>query len=158
MRSRSTSHKRSEAERRTNESININNRFHEVEIDKRQEERSRARNDVRHGVTTVHLLHMPTEGPESQGVIDNGQSAYRRTRESRSYRQRPECLPKDQRVKELLTTARVPTEGPESQGVIDNGQSAYRRTRASRRYQQGQSAYQRTRASRSYHNPLELQN
>ena len=42
---------------------------------------------------------VPTEGPERREVIDKGQSAYRRTRASRSYRQRPE----------------VPTEGPERQ-------------------------------------------
>ena len=34
--------------------------------------------------------------------------AYRRTRASRSYQQRPECLPKDQSIKKLSTTARVP--------------------------------------------------
>ena len=45
MRSRSTSDKRSEDERRTNESININNRFYEDEIHKRQEERRRAKNE-----------------------------------------------------------------------------------------------------------------
>ena len=43
------------------------------------------RDDVRHDVSTVHLLHIPTEGPEGQEVIDKGQSAYRRTRASRSY-------------------------------------------------------------------------
>ena len=45
MRSRSASDKRSEDERRTNEPININNRFHEVEIGKRQEKRRRAKNE-----------------------------------------------------------------------------------------------------------------
>ena len=45
MRSRSTSDKRSEDERRTNGPININKRFHEVEIDKRQEKRRRAKNE-----------------------------------------------------------------------------------------------------------------
>ena len=45
MRSRSTSDKRSEDERETNEPLNINKRFHEVEIDKRQEKRRRARNE-----------------------------------------------------------------------------------------------------------------
>ena len=60
----------------------------------------------------------PTKGPESQEVISKGQSAYRRTRESRSYQQRPERLPKDQRVKELSTKARVPTKGPKRQGII----------------------------------------
>ena len=94
------------------------------------------RDDVRHGVLTVHLLHMPTEGPERQGVTNKGQSAYRRTRTSRSYQQRPECLPKDQNVKKLSTKARVPTEGPERQEVINKGQSAYRRARTSRSYQQ----------------------
>ena len=130
--------------------------------------------DVRHDVSTVHLLHMS---------ISQGQSAYRRTRASRSYQQRPEYLPQDQSVKKLSTKARVPTGGPEHQEVINKGQSAYRRTRASRSYQQrpgclpkdqsvkklstkarapteeperqdvinkGQSFYRRTRASRSY--------
>ena len=41
--------------------------------------------------------------------------AYQRTRASRSYQQRPECLPKDQSVKKLSTKARVPTKGPERQ-------------------------------------------
>ena len=58
---------------------------------------------------------MPTEEPERQEVINKGQSAYRRTRASRRYQQRPECLPKDQSVKKLSTKARVPTEGPERQ-------------------------------------------
>ena len=49
------------------------------------------RDDVRHDVSTVHLLHMPTEGPERQEVIKKGQSANRRTRTSRSYQQSPEC-------------------------------------------------------------------
>ena len=108
-------------------------------------------------------------------VINKGQSAYRRTRASRSYQLRPECLPKDQSVKK----------------VINNGQSAYRRTRVSRSYQQrpeylpkdqsvkklstkarvptkalerqeviskGQSAYQSTRASRSYQQRPEVPN
>ena len=210
MRLRSRSDKRSEDKRRTNGPTNINKRFHEDEIDKRQEKRRRARNEwtlggspwaenrgrnedrmglptqpakfgriclqlvlwdqgwegeelkshnpldlqtrergdkkelegyttrdnVRHGVSTVRLLHMPTEGPERQEVINKSQSAYRRTRASRSYQQRPEYLPKDQSVKKLSTKTRVPTEGPERQEVINKGQSAYRRTRASRSYQQ----------------------
>ena len=95
------------------------------------------RNDVRHGVSTVHLLHTPTEGPERPEVINK----------------RPERLPKDQSVKKLSTKARAPTEGPERQEVINKrperrpkdqsvkklstkGQSAYRRIRASRSYQQ----------------------
>ena len=49
---------------------------------------------------------VPTEGPERQEVINKGQSAYRRTRASRSYQQRPECLPKDQSVKKLSAKAR----------------------------------------------------
>ena len=93
---------------------------------------------------------VPTEGPERQEVINKGQSAYRRTRASRSHQQRPERLPKDQSVKKLSTEARAPTEGPERQQVINKGQSAYRRARASKGYQQGQSAYRRTRASRSH--------
>ena len=44
----------------------------------------------------------PTEGPEHQEVISKGQSAYRRTRASRSYQQRPERLPKDQNVKKVI--------------------------------------------------------
>ena len=78
----------------------------------------------------------PTEGPEFQEVINKGQSAYRRTRASRSHQQRPECLLKDQSVKKLSTKARAPTEGPERQEVINKGQSTYRRTRASRSHQQ----------------------
>ena len=66
---------------------------------------------------------MPTKGPERQEVINErpeclpkdqnvkevinkGQSAYQRTRASRSYQQRPECLPKDQNVKRLLAKTR----------------------------------------------------
>ena len=45
MRSRSASDKKSEDERRTNEPININKRFHEVESGKRPEERRRAKNE-----------------------------------------------------------------------------------------------------------------
>ena len=33
---------------------------------------------------------VPTEGPERQEVINKGQSAYRRTRASKSYQQRPD--------------------------------------------------------------------
>ena len=79
---------------------------------------------------------VPTEGPERQEIINQGQSAYRRTRASRSYQPRPERLPKDQSVKKLSTKARVPTEGPERQEVINQSQSTYRRNRASTRYQQ----------------------
>ena len=61
---------------------------------------------------------VPTKGPERQGVINKGQSAYRRTRASRSYQQRPECPLRDQSVKELSTKDRAPTEGPERQGII----------------------------------------
>ena len=43
---------------------------------------------------------------------------------SRSYQQRPECLPKDQSVKELSIKTRAPTEGPERQEVTNNGQNA----------------------------------
>ena len=102
---------------------------------------------------------MPIEGPERQEVINKGQSAYRRTRASRSYQQRPECLLKDQSIKK----------------VINKGQSAYRKTRASTSYQQkperlpkdqsvkkvinkGQSAYRRTRASKSYQQRPDNQN
>ena len=79
---------------------------------------------------------MPTEGPERQEVISKGQIAYRRTRASRSYEQRPECLPKEQSVKKVSTKARMLTEGPERQDVINKGQSAYRSTSTSRSYQQ----------------------
>ena len=51
---------------------------------------------------------MPTEGPERQEVINKGQSAYRRTRASRSYQQK----------------ARAPTEGSVRQGVINKDLSA----------------------------------
>ena len=78
--------------------------------------------------------------------------SYRRTRVSRSYQQRPECLPKDQSIKKLSTKgqsayrrtrasrsyqqkARVPTEGPERQEVTNQGHSAYRSPQASRSYQ-----------------------
>ena len=44
---------------------------------------------------------MPTEGPERQEISNKGQSAYRRTRASRRYQQRPERLPKDQSVKKF---------------------------------------------------------
>ena len=81
-------------------------------------------------------VRAPTEGPERQEVINKGQSAYRRTRASRSYQQRPECLPKDQSAKKLSAKARMLTEGPARQEAISKGQSAYRRTRASRSYQQ----------------------
>ena len=43
MRTRSTSDRRSEEERRTNGPFNINKRFHEDEIDKRQEKQRPAR-------------------------------------------------------------------------------------------------------------------
>ena len=55
--------------------------------DKKELEGYTTRNDVRHDVSTVLLLHIPTKGPERQEVIDKGQSAYRRTRASRSYQQ-----------------------------------------------------------------------
>ena len=61
----------------------------------------------------------PTEGPERQQVINKGQSAYRRTRASTSYQQRPERRPKDQSVNKLSAKARAPTEGPERQQVIN---------------------------------------
>ena len=44
-RTRSTSDKRNEDERRTNGPININKRFQEDEIDKGQEKRRRAKNE-----------------------------------------------------------------------------------------------------------------
>ena len=69
--------------------------------DKKKLERYTTRNNVRHGVSTVRLLYIPTEGPERQEVINKGQSAYRRTKASRSYQQRPECLLKDQSGKKL---------------------------------------------------------
>ena len=48
----------------------------------------------------------PTEGPEPQEIINKGQKAYRRTRASRNYQQRPEGLPKDQSIKKLSAKAR----------------------------------------------------
>ena len=76
--------------------------------DKKGLEGYTTRDDVRHGVSTVHLLHMPTQGPERQEVINKGQGAYQRTGVSRSYQQRPECLPKNQSIKKLSTKTRVP--------------------------------------------------
>ena len=73
----------------------------------------------------------PTQGPERQEIISKDQSAYRRTRTSRSYQQRtrasrsyqqrPGRLPKDQSVKKLSAKARAPTEGPECQEIISKG-------------------------------------
>ena len=90
--------------------------------DKKELDGDTTRNNVRHDVLTVRLLHIPTEGTERQGVSNKGQSAYRRTRASRNYQQRPEGLPKDQSIKKLSTKARRPTEGPEHQEVISKGQ------------------------------------
>ena len=67
---------------------------------------------------------VPTEGPERQEVINEGQSAYRRTRASRSYQQRPECLPKDVIDKRLSTPARASKpsgQSPEQQNKRRNG-------------------------------------
>ena len=104
------------------------------------------RNNVRHGVSTVHLLHMPTEGPERQEVINKGQSAYRRTRASRSYQQRPECLLKDQSVKKLSTTARAPTKGPERQKKLSTRPECQTGSKQQKNRQDGN----HTRIGRSY--------
>ena len=93
---------------------------------------------TREGGDKKELQGYTTKGRRTTGCLNSSlvAYAYRRTRASRSYQQRPECLPKDQSVKKLSTKARVPTEGPERQQVINQGQSAYRRSRASTSYQQ----------------------
>ena len=117
------------------------------------------RNDVRHGVSTVHLLHTPIEGPERQEVINKGQSAYPRTRASKKLSTKGQNAYRRTRAsRSYQQKARTPIEGPERQKVINKGQSAYPRTRALRSYQQGQSAYRRIGALRSYQRGPEVPN
>ena len=122
--------------------------------------------ETREGGNKKELQGYTTKGRRTTWCLNSSlvAYAYRRTRASRSYQQRPERLPREQSVKklsvrlerlpkdlsvkELSTKARAPTEGPERQEVISKARAPTEGPECQKVINKSQSAYRRTRTSR----------